>query len=187
MPIPPKPTSAEVYGKIHQFNATQKYIDLAQLLDHTFRAKPSNTRLMDVLEKVMLLNSAYSTNIFDVYEAAGHIVKANIDPLLAIGDLRAVELIRKMTLGGKLRDNYVFATKYCAIHQPSYYRFYDQFVGKTLKYFRRTDKFMKFYNDDLKNYSKFCKIVAEFEMYYGISGFTPRDLDKYLWLTGKRI
>jgi len=39
--------------------------------------------------------------------------------------------------------------------------------------------------NDLKDYVKFRNILNDFKKYYDIDEYNLRDIDKYLWITGK--
>lgn len=54
-----------------------------------------------------------------------------------------------------------------------------------IKYFRDTDNFYEFKNEDLKEYVKFINILIEFQRYYELEQFNLKEIDKYLWLLGK--
>src|SRR5699024_6064357 len=100
---------------------------------------PQNSLVQDVLLKVSVINSLYSTNIYAVHEISYHIQKLNIDCRLISGDLSLVEDIA--TGHGKGRRFFSFATKYCNWHRPDIYPIYDSFVEKTLIAVRDNFKF----------------------------------------------
>ena len=66
------------------------------------------------------------------------------------------------------------------------------YVGKAVvlknrvrQYFRKTDKFSKFKNADLKDYQKFKNIIIAFIEYYDLEEFNLKEIDQYLWQLGK--
>lgn len=83
------------------------------------------------------------------------------------------------------RTFYSFATKYCSHHQPSKYAIYDNYVEKVLIFFKNRDHFCDFKNKDLKDYPKFISVIKQFMVYYKLSKFTLKEIDKYLWQLGK--
>lgn len=85
----------------------------------------------------------------------------------------------------KIRNFYSFATKYCSRHNPTEYPIFDSYVEKLLKYFRDTDRFKSFNNDDLKKYSEYKNILLTFRNYYGLEQFNLKQIDKYLCQLGK--
>ena len=84
------------------------------------------------------------------------------------------------------RRFYSFASKYCSHHKPELFPIYDSYVGRMLRYFRRVDKFSSFKNDNLKDYVKFKTILDEFKAYYALEQYSLKELDRYLWLLGKK-
>lgn len=97
---------------------------LALLLSHF----PENNEVTHVLLKVATLNQLYGTNIFAVQMVASHIVDLRIDTYLRSGSLQVVDLIAKVKIGDKVRNNFSFATKYCSWHNPNTYPIYDDNV-----------------------------------------------------------
>ena len=150
-----------------------------------FELLPSNEEISDILLKVATLNDFYSTNIFSVYPVAEHILSLKIDERLRQGDVTLVNEIQNVTINGVTRKFYSFSTKYCSHHNPKEYPIYDSYVEKVLKYFRKTDKFSKFKNSDLKDYQKFKNIIIAFREYYGLEEFNLKEIDQYLWQLGK--
>ena len=92
---------------------------------------------------------------------------------------------KNVTINGVARKFYSFSTKYCSHHNPKEYPIYDSYVEKVLKYFRKTDKFSKFKNADLKDYQKFKNIIIAFREYYDLEEFNLKEIDQYLWQLGK--
>jgi hypothetical protein len=74
---------------------------------------------------------------------------------------------------------------YCSHHFPEDYPIFDSFVEKMLMYFKRVDKYYKFKKDDLKYYPTYHVNLMEFSRFYGLEDFTNKEVDKYLWQTGK--
>ena len=146
---------------------------------------PYNTDIESVLLKVSTLNDFYSTNIYDTYSVGKHILQLNIDARLAADDLSLVNQIANVSIKGKVRKFYSFATKYCSHHRPDTFPIYDSFVEKMLKQYRKVDKFESFRNEELKDYQRFIEIVERLREFYGLNQFTLRELDIFLWLAGK--
>lgn len=141
----------------------------------------------DVLVKVCVLNDFYNTNIFSPFTVAKHIVALKIDEHLQQGDLAIVNKVAGVVMnGGKRKNFYSFATKYCSHHRPDVYPIYDSYVEKILIYFRKKDEFFAFSNQDLKEYPLFKNILVEFSKYYGLDSFDLKQIDKYLWQAGKK-
>ncbi len=183
----PKPGEGEVIKYLGQWDNLENYKFQEKALDKLFFVTyPSNVLMEDVLVKVSTLNDFYSTNIFAAYKVAKHILSLDIDERLGNGDITLVGDIAKIEMdNGNIKNFYSFATKYCSHHKPLYFPIYDSFVDTLLKYFRDTDNFYEFNNEDLKDYVIFKKILIEFRRYYGLERFNLKEIDKYLWLLGK--
>ena len=153
---------------------------------------PSHTKIEDVLVKVTILNSFYSTVIYDVYSMAEHIVQVkDIDKRIEAGDLSVVNDISHVTLAGTDYNFYSFATKYCSLHNPEKFPIYDSYVEDVLIYLKNTKKlesanFKK--QEDLKDIGKFKNLLCEIlEKDFGHqSDLTLKKLDMYLWALGKK-
>lgn len=179
----PYPTEDLVRAYIQQFDETQTVVELA--LAKLFQLYPENTALEEVLLKVIVLNYLYRTAIWAIYKVAENIVSLDIDPLIREGQSEAVDLIAHIRLGDKTRNNYSFATKYCAWHNPSAYPIYDGFVAQMLWAYSRQDKFDTFLRQDLWKYDLFKRIIENFQTFYNLTAYEFKDIDKFLWLAGK--
>ena len=181
-----KPSAIEVEKYLKSWKNLKNYKLQEDALDKLFfELLPSNEEISDILLKVATLNVFYSTNIFSVYPVAEHILSLRIDERLKQGDVTLVNEIQNVTINGVTRKFYSFSTKYCSHHNPNEYPIYDSYVEKVLKYFRKTDKFSKFKNADLKDYQKFKNIIIAFREYYGLEEFNLKEIDQYLWQLGK--
>ena len=181
----PTPTQNLVQSYVQRYDAAQAPVDHA--LAKLFGLFPENTRIEDVLLKVVALNDLYRTGILATYQVAEHILQLDIDPLLLAGAREAVDRIAHVRLGRKVRNNYSFATKYCAWHNPVAYPIYDSFVDQMLWGYHKQDTFAAFQRQALWDYREFKRVLARFREYYGLSAFSPRDIDKFLWLAGKEF
>ena len=181
-----KPSAIEVEKYLKSWKNLKNYKLQEDALDKLFfELLPSNEEISDILLKVATLNDFYSTNIFSVYPVAEHILSLKIDERLRQGDVTLVNEIQNVSINGVTRKFYSFSTKYCSHHNPNEYPFYDSYVEKVLKYFRKTDKFSNFKNADLKDYQKFKNIIIAFREYYGLEEFNLKEIDQYLWQLGK--
>ena len=120
-----------------------------------------------------------------IYPVAKHILSLNIDSRLQNGDISLVDEIKRVQMNNKIINNYSFATKYCSHHNSLDYPIYDSYVDEILRYFRNTDNFSKFSNDDLKNYAKFKTILIDFKSFYNLDEYNLKQIDQYLWQLGK--
>ena len=125
------------------------------------------------------------TNIFSVFPVAEHILALDIDERLDNADPTLVQDIASVTISNKAKNFYSFASKYCSHHRPDDYPIYDSYVDTVLRYFRKTDRFAKFNNADLKHYPTFKSILLDFSAHYGLTKYGLKDLDRYLWQLGK--
>ena len=182
----PRPNKDEVIKYLNLWNSLENYVLQESSLDKLFfETYSKNTDINDILIKASSLNDFYSTNIFSIFPVAKHILELNIDERLKKGDETLVNDIATITINGKEKHFYSFATKYCSHHFPTVFPIYDSFVEKVLLYFNKKDKFYKFKKEDLKNYKKFKEILIEFKRFYGIDEYNLKDIDRYLWQLGK--
>ena len=182
---PPQPNKSQVNFYLREWKTLKKYKMQEESLNLLFNEWPENKELEQILLKVSALNDFYSTNIFDTYTVAKHILKCNIDKDLSAGNEALVNKIAPVTINGKTRNFYSFASKYCNHHKSESYPIYDYYVDKMLMHFKKKDKFDTFINEDLKEYQSFVERIKNFQKYYDLSAFTLRDIDIYLWLAGK--
>lgn len=149
-----------------------------------YRTYPRNDDLDDILVKVATLNDFYSTNIYNIFAVARHILGiANIDKRLANGDESLVNEIANVLELGK--NFYSFATKFCSHHNESDFAIYDSYVEKMLLYFQKRDRFGDFKSADLRDYGRFKKALNDFKAFYDLD-CGLKELDMYLWQAGKK-
>lgn len=181
-----RPCDKEVEKYLQVWKGLENYDIQEMALNKLFeRVCPKNDNIQDIILKCSVLNNFYSTNIFGIYDVAKDIkgIK-DLDALMSEGEASAVDKIANC--GSRI--NYSFATKYCSHHYPKKYAIYDSYVAQALQYFRDRDKFADFKNDDLRNYSKFLKVILKFQEYYHIKEeFSLKEMDQYLWQFGKRF
>ena len=109
----------------------------------------------------------------------------NIDKDLGAGNEALVNKIAPVTINGKTRNFYSFASKYCSHHKPESYPIYDSYVEKMIMHFKKKDKYDAFVKPNLKEYQRFIEIIKNFQKHYNLESFTLREIDIYLWLAGK--
>ena len=182
---PLRPCKEQVEEYLQKWSDKDKIQD--EILKDLFRNKyPNNTELKDVLIKVSSLNSFYSTYIYDIYGMAQNIIKIkNIGKRLKEGDVKLIDEIAKYENGDKTISFYSFASKYCSHHNPESFPIYDSYVDEVLWYFKKKDAFSEFKRYELKNYGTFKRILNEFKEEYGLSKYSFKEIDQYLWLLGK--
>lgn len=150
---------------------------------------PSNTNRKDVLAKVSILNTYYSTRV---------VVNTMVDNILHVASSEDFE--KKLEEGHPSivtkiaharRDDFSFATKYCALLNPQKYPIYDSLVWKFLSklnhlgFFDKETK-KKFANVNKNGsdaYEDYLYIYKEFLDKSGISKFENnyRNVDHFLW------
>ena len=185
--ILPTPSKEEVDKYLSLWDSLDDYVEQEHALDKLFFGVfKTNDTIENILIKCSVLNDFYSTNIFKVYPIAKHILGLNIDDRLNKHDPTIVNDIANVTISGKSKYFYSFASKYCSHHDPLNYPIYDSYVEKVLKYFKKKDKLIKFNNDDLKHYELFKQILLDFQKAYNIEEYNLKDLDRYLWQLGKK-
>lgn len=183
----PRPCPYEVEKYLKQWDELEGYPEQEAALGELFcKHCPQNKSLADILLKVATLNTFYNTNIFSVTPVAKHILSLNIDARLERGDLTLVNDLQLVEMKDKTRHFYSFATKYCSHHNPKAFPIYDSYVDKMLCYFRDVDGFFEFRDNELKNYPFFKGVLAQFQGFYGLEGYSIKDVDKYLWQLGKK-
>jgi len=183
-PLTPSPSlMSEYLGKWEQLENYQLQEASLGLLFHSLC--PKNKKIEHVLLKVTALNDFYSTNIFDIYSVAKHILKKDIDTRLDANDYSLVNDIARVSIKEKSKNFYSFASKYCSHHKPISYPIFDSFVEKMMLYYQATDGFNSFDKGDLRNYGRFIEIIRSFQSFYKLEKFSLRQIDIFLWLAGK--
>lgn len=182
----PVPCNQEVQKYLDLWNSLENYVLQERSLNKLFiKAFPNNTKIEEVLIKASTLNDFYSTNIFSIYPVAKHIINLNIDERLKNGDVTLVPDIANIEINSKKKFFYSFATKYCSHHNPDAFPIYDAYVDKVLMHFKKKDRFDNFIQSDLRDYPTYNIILLKFAEFYGITSYSIKDLDRYLWQLGK--
>lgn len=181
----PSPTLIKEY--VAKFEQLPDIIASDLAVSKAFQAFPKNDRIDEVLLKVSVLNSLYSTSIFALYKVAAHIHNLQIDAKLAQPSLAVVGEIARIQINGKVRRNYSFASKYCSWHVPDFYPIYDSYVEGLLWAYQQQDRFGTFQREELKHYTRYKAVHDQFRQHYGLTGFTAKQVDKFLWLYSKEL
>ena len=184
----PRPSKKNIQEYLIKWdNLEDHYIWQESSLDKLFhKTYKDNTDLNEILIKCSCLNDFYSTNIFLIYPVAKNIYDLKIDDRLNKGDPSLINDIAHVTINGVEKRFYSFASKYCSHYNSINFPIYDYFVDKMLWYFQKKDKFSNFSKEDLKDYVKFKNILMDFKKFYDIDEYNLRDIDKYLWIAGKK-
>ena len=141
-----KPSKSEVEHYLKLWDSLESYSLQESSLKKLFtKTYPLNDNMDDVLIKVCALNDFYSTNIFSPFTVAKHIVSLGVDDFIKNGDLTIVNKIAEVKMnGGKIKNFYSFATKYCSHHSPEVYPIFDSYVEKLLILCKKNDNFSTF-------------------------------------------
>ena len=98
----PKPCEKSISRHLEEWNTLEKYTIQERVLGKLFHVHcPKNCDIESILLKVSVLNNFYSTNIFDTYTAAKHILNLNIDSRLESEDRALVNDIASVNTGKK--------------------------------------------------------------------------------------
>lgn len=183
---PLQPTAALVQACLNKWKTLDKYVHQEEALNRLFQELcPSNDDLLAILLKVSALNDFYSTNIYDTHSVAAHILALNCDQRIADGDESLVNEMALVKVGGKERNFFSFASKYCNHHHQEPFPIFDSYVDKMLLHFGKADGFARFKKEDLRQYRQFVEVIRLFRRHYKLEQFSLREIDIYLWLAGK--
>ena len=186
--IIPTPCNQEVEKYLELWDTNDKFVLQEKSINKLFtEIFPDNTNIEHVLIKASVLNDFYSTNIFSIFDMAKHIVSLDIDKRLKKGDETLISEIGHIVIADKEKYFYSFATKYCSHHNPETFPIYDSYVDKVLMHFKKRDKFTVFKQSDLKDYPTYKDILSQFAKFYGITSYSLKELDMYLWQLGKEF
>lgn len=204
----------ELWKKLSSYREQEKALDY---LFHNVKAKDEEERRKLTLVKVATLNDFYSTNIFDVFTVANHILQVtDVESRLGKGDLSLVDEIRKVRIDGKDHDFYSFATKYCSHHNDKAFPIFDYYVEKILNEYRREygNVYRREYGclgdllkevgfksakdlrrprgneDECSGYEIFKKALEQLAKWFGLGldeDLRLKNLDRYLWQLGKDL
>jgi len=185
-----EPTEKLVRQYVKKHNNKEKYRNEDEALAQLFKKFPKNEKMKDIILKVTVVNNMYNTNIFATYQMAEHIRSLDIDEKLRSKCPEVVEDIANLDAGGKKRRHYSFATKYCHNHDSENYPIYDKYVDKMLWEYHNNKKqngFCRFHRNELKNYGRLKEILNNFREYYGLTQFSLKEIDNFLWGYGKEL
>ena len=158
-----------------------------EVLSLVFQQYHDNLEIKHILTKVVLLNGLYNTNVFAVVDMAYNIQEQSPDDLLRNGSAEVVDKIAHLTIRGKTRRHYSFATKYCSWHYPEMYPIYDNLVERLIWNYRKQFNFEIFQRSDLVNYERYRNILRSFISYFSLQDFTFKEIDRFLWSYAKEL
>jgi hypothetical protein len=179
------PTPELIEEAVSEFNRACDPTENA--IRELFGTYPTNDNFNHVLWKVVVLNRLYSTNILAVWDLANHIVEraAILDSLLKEGSPKAVDLFSDVLLGGKQRNLFSFATKYCSWHNQNAYPIFDTRAGWYLWSLQKQIEYSEhFRRYEFQKYEEYKTVFLDFQRRFHLETYDFKSLDKFLWLHG---
>lgn len=183
------PSKLELLAYLDKWDTLNVYVEHEKALQTLFRphgVMSTSTDLSKVIIKCSVLNDFYATNIYQVEPIARHIVGiADIDAKLEHGELELVGRIARTE--GVKNFNYSFATKYCSHHNPDAFPIFDRYVADVLWFLKKKYPALLSFKkrDDLKDYCTFVDAIRTVRDNFGLSEYSFKDIDRYLWQLGK--
>jgi hypothetical protein len=185
-PVLTLPNAESIADAVAAFDGQSQAVEHS--LKELFGTYHSNSDFSHVLWKVVVLNRLYSTQVFAVEDLAAHIVShaTELDRYLQIGSPEAVDLFIEVDLGGKKRNLFSFATKFCSWHNQAAYPIYDSRVGWYLWNLQKQTKFCStFTRFEFENYEAYKTVFLAFQHLFQLEAFDFKTLDKFLWFYGE--
>lgn len=182
----PTPTPEYITSRIAEFDGDKRNYSAEGAVELVFTQWPSNIDYHQILVKTVVLNRLYSTNIYDLYTVAQHILDLVIDERLCAGDPGLVDDVAHVLFKDRTRVLYSFATKYCAWHCRDHFQIYDRNVDWLLWEYRRQFDFARFKREELRQYRQFHRIVEQWKDHFNLHAFSRKQIDKFLWIEGKK-
>jgi hypothetical protein len=159
------------------------YDEAIQALINAF---PSNSDYNSILNKVVVINRLYSTNIYDVDGTAQKILHLQFDSRVHRGDLTLVHDIASPDLRYSKNTNYTysFATKYCNWHAKEFYPIFDSVVKRVVSKYNREHNFSDIRVKDYWDYVSWKQVIDDITKVLSIEDYRYKKADKYLWALG---
>jgi hypothetical protein len=181
-----RPTAEYVRDRLRKAEGKDVYFRADPAVTAVFKACRGNRDDSCVLAKVAVLNALYATRIMNIYPVVNHIRELDIDERLRAGDETLVGDVAWVRLGTKHRMLLSFASKYCHWHEPELFQIFDSRVEAMLWEYKRRFGFATFKRTELRDYPTFARVIGEFRSFFGLSDFTRKQIDKFLWIEGGR-
>lgn len=182
---PQKPNPKLLRRYLKRYEKETQYTDSDKALRQLVRQNPSNRKIADVILKATAINDISSTQIYNIHRVAKHIKRKKIDTRLKKGSPDLVDDIAKVTIHGKRRRLFSFASKYCHLHNPKDYPKRDRYVCRMLSAYKHKYGFGKngfnFFayelNDNNRfNYPRFKEILSNFRKHFNLTRFSFSEL-----------
>lgn len=150
---------------------------------------PKNATVNHVLSKAAIINNLYNTHISgnDLIKIASFIVEQHqiIDFLIEQGNIEAVYEIGRTNKD--LKNQFVFASKYCHFHNPEAFPIFDKYSRAALVCLNNSEHFFKKITENsLLEYKQFYKAINSFISKIA-TGYSYKQADEFLWLYGMEI
>lgn len=184
----PFPSDRDALMVFEKMAADKETTDKRDFLADTVKEVGSgNTDFTAVLRKVDALVSVFGPAGIDKEAIAKQIVACDIDGYLTAGDETAVKILTDSLHDKKQTNFYIFAVRYCVMHEPEHFPFYNAATVRALKYCRDNHDFYNFSNDELNDYGKYKKILSMFRKKYSLTGLSVSELSWVLTDAGKLL
>ena len=118
---------------------------------------------------------------------ADQIHTLRVDGVLTAADPALVDQIACLTIRGKQRRHYSFATKYCSWHQPEQFPMIDNQMASLLLLYKRQWASSEFNHDSLRNYDACKAVIRSFQVHFHLDAFAFRQVNKFLWFTKTKL
>ena len=157
------------------------------ITDTITNAGKENRNVNAVYRKVELISAMCGPADIDRAAIARQIVSCNIDNRLTEGDEDAVTVLAWTLHDDNHKDLYMFSVRYCAMHNPNKFPFFNAATVRALKYCRDNHGFYDFANDELLNYPKYKTLLAIFREKYELKGLSLSEISWLLTYSGKLL
>ncbi|MDR0926323.1 MAG: hypothetical protein LBO69_00970 [Ignavibacteria bacterium] len=183
-----RPNSEVVNGYIKKFTDESQKPD--DIITHLIKTYPNHKNDWEVRLKAVVINNFYGTFISAINKLATHIYNMNIDNLLVNGSPEAVTKIatgHKIIRKDKEINFFSFATKYCNWHNHDAYPIYDSVSARLLQVYNKHADFHFTEHAITNEIVEFKASVDDFRNCFGLSNFSYKEIDKFLWTYGKEV
>jgi hypothetical protein len=195
----PEIATPQLVDEYHQkFVNNEQFVLGERVVRNVFTQYPGNTSLDNIMIKICVLNTIYSTRINAIYAVARKILSLKIDDRIISADKTLVNEIAQVNINKKSHRNfYSFASKYCHFHNTTY-PIYDSFVEDMLVHYQIKESFMALgkgmnpktkthIRKHLRGYDRFSEAMESFKVKYGLQNCSTEEIDHFLWGYGRKL
>ncbi len=167
------PTAKNINAARCIFQKAEGWSYARSILSKYFQDHKSDTDIVTIAIKAILINQLYFTNVREILPLARHLhEKREIHARILKGDVKAVDEIARTT-----KNFRSFASKYAHFHNKDAFPIFDRYVERALCLL--TGKGVG------KTYADFHNAISQFK-----KGLNPQvsweELDTFLWLYGQK-